>query len=688
MGRFLVLIVMVAAVTTATTLLRDSSTRLDAQRKQSATHDLALAREAADAAHTAVLTAMLRGGQLNNDLPLAETFEIDGRSVRIDRFEPRGDTVYFSVTGMSGGSQHSIASNYLVTDVDFPGPLWIDAPYATATIDPMTTINAVDDDGLLRASYLDYSKLYDYRLDNILSASTMVNNIQSALSAAAGTRQGLDARQDLGSVLSAYSTPSLVELYGDILSGFTAQDVQLTASTTLSSNQAYGQRGSRSVRDARFVRVEGDLRIPSGRTLEGNGVLLVEGNLVVEGTLRWDGLIYIRSFEQEVRMDVSTGTAEIRGALIVEQEAPPPGGHMDLTIYRDMTGQWAQPSGEIDMYSNSWTQHTHRSERFMPDRQVTLLDRPGGNPHESYSRLSETLGNLSPTDQVFFEFDNLSYDGLANFRLAAEDTTRVGSINGGFGGFSASDIAQHRTRTFEAQDIDAFEIDIRSLRLLKHHFDDEPTTDPEADCTWNTYPWNTGCVPLNWPFNTKWLYDRGGALRVKLFHETLLAEDLIYEAVFYWHRRGAWDTAERDAEIAADQQWRTDIENGMGYGSAVNFGPNVTLEFDQARLEPALRRLGYSSDNIRHLASAAQSSTASEQAMAEASEQELPTGGPQEPSETVICYNGLTMSKSGTALEYYLSQGATQGPCAEPSEGNDAYQWWSDLWEWMGGWWS
>ncbi|MEL6612743.1 MAG: hypothetical protein AAFQ53_11660, partial [Bacteroidota bacterium] len=661
MGRFLVLIVMVAAVTTATTLLRDSSTRLDTQRKQAATHDLALAREAADAAHTAVLTAMLRGGQLNNDLPLAETFEIDGRSVRIDRFQTSGDTVYFSVTGLSGGSEHSIASSYLVTDVDFPGPLWIDAPYATANIDPMATINGVDDEGALRASYLDYSKLYDYRLNNILSAATMVNDIQSSLNMAAGTRQSLDARQDLDSVLGQFSTPSLVELYGDILSAFTAQDVQFSASTKISSNQTYGQRGSNSVRDARFVRVEGDLGIPSGLTLEGNGVLLVEGNLIVEGTLRWDGLVYLRSFEQEVRMDVSTGTAVIRGALIVEQEAPPPGGHMDLTIYRDMTGQWTQPSGEIDMYSNSWTRHTHRSERFMPDRKVMLLDRPGGNPHESYTRLSETLSNLSPTDQVFFEFDNLNYDGLANFRLFAEDTLRIGSINGGFGGFAASNVTEHRTRPFQVQDIDGFEIDIRSLRLLKHHFDDEPTTDPEADCTWNTYPWNTGCVPLNWPFNTKWLYDRGGALRVKLYHETLLSEDLIYEAVFYWHRRGAWDAAERDAEIAADLQWRTDIENGMGYGSAVNFGPNVTLEFDQERLGPALRRLGYSSDNVRHLASAAQSSTASERATMRGLEQELPGGDTQGPTELVICYDGLTMSKSGTALEYYLSQGATQG---------------------------
>ncbi|MEM6785295.1 MAG: hypothetical protein AAF624_16360, partial [Bacteroidota bacterium] len=49
------------------------------------------------------------------------------------------------------------------------------------------------------------------------------------------------------------------------------------------------------------------------------------------------------------------------------------------------------------------------------------------------------------------------------------------------------------------------------------------------------------------------------------------------------------------------------------YGTALSFGPNVSLVFDQARLEAALRRLGYSADNIRHLASAAQSETPTEQ---------------------------------------------------------------------------
>ncbi|MEM6784364.1 MAG: hypothetical protein AAF624_11605, partial [Bacteroidota bacterium] len=577
MGRFLVLIVVVAAATTASTLLRDTSTRLGAQGKQAATHDLALAREAADAAHTAVLTAMLRGGQLNSDLPLDQTFEIDGRDVRIDRFETRSDTVYFTVTGLSGGSEHTISSSYLVSDVDFPGPLWVDAPYATATLSPLATITGLDDEGGMRASYLDYSKLYDYRLDDILSPATLVSDFQGALNIPTGSRRGLDARKGLEPVLDLYKTPSLVELYGDILSAFNSEDVSFGSATTLPSSQTYGQRGSRSVRDARIVQVEGDLRIPSAVTLEGNGVLLVEGNLVVEGALLWDGLVYVRSFEQELGVTATGGTVEIRGALIVEQEAPPPGGHMDLTIYRDMTGQWTQPSGEIDMYSNAWTKHTHRSERVIPDRRVVLLDRDGGNPHEAYTRFAETLGNLSATDLIFFEFDNLAYDGLANFRLAAEDTLRVGSINGGFGGFSANDVTQHRTRTFEVQEVDELVVDVQSLRLLKHHFDDEVTTDPEADCTWNTYPWQTGCVPLNWPFNTKWLADRGGALRVKLYRETLVAEEFLYEAVFYWHRRGAWDTTERDAEIAADQQWRTDIENGMVYGTARSFGPNVSL---------------------------------------------------------------------------------------------------------------
>lgn len=614
MGRFLVLIVVVAAATTSATLFSNTSMRLGAKGKHAATHDLALAREAADAAHTAVLTATLRGGRLNSDLPLAETFEIDGRDVRIDRFETRGDTVYFTVAGLSGGSEHTISSSYLVSNVDFPGPLWVDAPYATAALNPLATISGLDDGGRVRASYLDYSKLYDYRLDNILSPTTLVSDFQSALSIPAGSRRGLDARQGMEAVLDLYNTPNLVELYGDILSAFNSQDVSFDAATTLASNQTYGQRSSSSVRDARIVRVEGDLRVPAAVTVEGNGVLLVEGNLVVEGTLRWDGLVYVRSFEQEVQVAATSGAVEIRGALIVEQEAPPPGGHMDLTIFRDLTGQWTHPSGEIDMYSNDWTKHTHRSERFIADRRVVLFNRAAGNPHEAYTRFAETLSRLSSADRVFFEFDNLDFDGLANFRLAAEDTLRIGSVNGGFGGFSANDVTQHRTRAFKVQDLDELVVDVQSLRLLKHHFDDETTADPEADCTWNTYPWRTGCVPLNWPFNTKWLYDRGGALRVKLYHETLLAEKLLYEAVFYWHRRGAWDTNERDAEIAADQRWRTDIENGIVYGTALTFGPNVRLEFDQPRLEAALRRLGYSADNIRHLGSVAKSLTPSERA--------------------------------------------------------------------------
>ncbi|MEM6784315.1 MAG: hypothetical protein AAF624_11350 [Bacteroidota bacterium] len=668
MGRFLLLIVIGASVVTATTMFRNQDMRLASTQQQVGSYDKALAREAADAAHTAVLTAMLSGGRVNPAVPLDSTqaFQIDGRTVRLEHYELDSGVVSFSVVGIHGGVEHRITSSYRLDAADMPGPLWVDAPVVSTTADSRTEISGVDREGTRRPIYLDVDKVGEYGLGSFVSPSQMRQAVAATLGrvshgnpAHGGVRALVGA--DVGRVLDQHNTPPLDQLYGRALSSIAAQDITYAGGLTVSGALTFGNWNNLLNPSARIVRVRGDLVIPSGQSLTGSGVLLVEGNLTVQGTLKWDGLVYLQSFAQELTADFSTGIVQIRGTLIAEQEAPPPGGHMDMTVYRDLSGDWDRPSGESS--PNNWLKHTHRVDGSVPDQRFVFFGE--GNPHEGFTRFSETLDQLSDTDEVYLRFRNTENHGFALFEVqlddyeyangaTSDDVIFEGTVRGGFGALAESAENAYRTKAFQVRDLDRFVVDIQSRRLLRHLFDDVPNTHPEVNCGWSAWPWSQGCVPLDSPRTTSWLHARGGALQVQLHDAD--DDELLYDAVMYWHRRGAWDTHERDAEIRADSVWRASIRNGTAdYGTQLDFGPNVQLSFSQAHLYPALDRLGLSSDAITHLASSADHYVEGRDVDRDRN--------PAQEAKQKVCFGGNTILVSIRSVPDYLAQGAFVGAC-------------------------
>ncbi|MEM8598885.1 MAG: hypothetical protein AAGF99_03095 [Bacteroidota bacterium] len=675
MGRFLLLIVVGATVLTTATMYRNQDIRIASKQQQVESYDKALAREAADAGHTAVLTAMLSGGRVNPELPLDSTraFTIDGREVRIEHYQIDGDIISFSVVGMHGGVEHRITSSYRLDAADLPGPLWVDAPVVSAVADSRAEIRGIDREGARRPIYLDGDKVGEYSLNGFLSVSQMrqaLGATMAQVSLGNPAHGGVQALlgSDVGRVLDQHNTPPLEELYGRALASIGPDDITYAGTLVVNSALSFGNWNNLLNPDPRIVRVRGDLVIPSGQSITGSGVLLIEGNLTVQGALRWDGLVYMQSFEQELGADLSTGLVEIRGTLIAEQEAPPPGGHMDMTVYRDMTGDWNAPSGESR--PNNWLRHTHRIDGPIADQRFVFFGE--GNPHEGYTRFGETLSRLSSTDEVYLRFRNTENHGFAFFEVQLDDYEHAngstsddiifeGTVRGGFGALAESAENEYRTKAFAVQDLDRFVVDIQSRRMLRHLFDDIPNTHPEVNCAWDGWPWRQGCIPLDSPRTTSWLHARGGALQVQLYEAD--DDELVYDAVMYWHRRGAWDTRERDAEIRADSLWRESIRNGTAdYGTRLNFGPNVQLSFSQAHLYPALNRLGLSSDAITHLASSADH-------YVEGGDVDQDRNRSHKGKQK-ICFDGNTILVSIRSVQDYLAQGAYVGACGVDTRGN------------------
>ena len=75
----------------------------------------------------------------------------------------------------------------------------------------------------------------------------------------------------------------------------------------------------------------------------------------------------------------------------------------------------------------------------------------------------------------------------------------------------------------------------------------------------------------------------------------------LYEAAFYWHMR----TDEKAAHDAEEAAWRTQIQNGMAFGTHVTMGPLVDVRLDIGEVLELSDRLGFDGVEIVHLASSA-----------------------------------------------------------------------------------
>ena len=121
--------------------------------------------------------------------------------------------------------------------------------------------------------------------------------------------------------------------------------------------------------DPRIAYFDSSLTVQGNGKIEGAGLLVVNGDLRLRpgATLEWAGMVIVRSREEVLIVDIDSSDVDIRGTLIVDHDAPPPGGHMDLTVWRDYTAAWSAPWGQAVLPWQTGTSpnkkvyaHTHR----------------------------------------------------------------------------------------------------------------------------------------------------------------------------------------------------------------------------------------------------------------------------------------------------------------------------------------
>ena len=256
---------------------------------------------------------------------------------------------------------------------------------------------------------------------------------------------------------SQFGAPTPIELVGRAMGAFGAGDTRLTGPVTISDRRTYGAFPTTTASDARIVHVTGNLTIASTARVSGNGLLLVDGDLTVLGRLEWTGLIVVRPREQHTAVDWSAGRVTLNGGLVVDQEAPPPGGHTDVTINRTLSGNWGTGSigetgpgtpghREYGAYANSvglpglLYDHEHRFENATPEKRTIHFAGLAGSPadrHESYTWFRKTLADLAaaqPAERFYVRFKNPTGHGAALFNLVMRGGTTInGAVATGFG---------------------------------------------------------------------------------------------------------------------------------------------------------------------------------------------------------------------------------------------------------------
>lgn len=498
------------------------------------------------------------------------------------------ERITITVDGTYGVATHRLMSVFEFDPMDFPGPIWFDVPYATATIDPSATIGG---------GTPGYEPQIDPRKYNDLDVGEFgltFNGAKSQFSAAGAAIPSWDGSGktrtgDLGDgVTTADDVYYAVTSAADVAAG----DYIVNSSVTINGNRTIGAPDAITI-------VRGDATLNGSVT--GWGALVVEGNLRVNGTLDWTGLVILRSVDEALTIDL-TGNVTITGALLVSQEAFPPGGHVDVTVFRSPTAAWSNPWGRRAAGPGSlspsswdlseaytWYDHTHRFDRPSagePDEtarsnsEIRFVDESRGDPQEAYTGLRELLDDLGGTD-VQVEFDNTNAHGHATYEVIVDGVSVTGTVSRGFNGTALEGGVRHRTSTFNARDLERLIVTPRSMRSLKKLWDGP------GDCLGNEWPY---CVGED-------RNDRRGALTVRIRR----ASDgkALYEGAVYWHMQQG--TEQTEYEVARDA-WRTGVQNGsIPFGTSFRMGGNAEVTYGLVPIVALADRVGFDGNDIRHI---------------------------------------------------------------------------------------
>ncbi|WP_412062154.1 hypothetical protein [Rubrivirga sp. IMCC45206] len=598
MGRLTLMLVMAAAISGAVFTISTRGAMSDTDRAHAEGQADVLAREIAEAGQSVALTQMVDDdGFIDPTAALGDAQDYEGGQFQIE-YSPGATApgvpvteATVRVTGTFGGAIHTVESEYRFDPMDAPGPLWLDVPHVVSTVVGSPTISGTADN---HPVHVDRRKHDNLNLEGLVPLAELTANA-AAVAAAGGSALAIpEAAAWTGDdgLLEDLNVSDGEDLYQLAVAEMTAADRTLAGDQLVTGTETWGSR--RQGDD--ITHVEGNLTI-TGR-VSGHGALLVNGALSVPagGTLDWEGLVVVRS-DADVLPVSLLGRVTVTGMLVVAHQAFAPGGHLDVSVYRDANGMSPSAPGG-DVTGSPWGggypffQHTHAFD-ITPSatpRGDQVFFREGGanGRHENETRFDAFIDSLDPDELIQIRFANPNEHGFSTFGLDidGEDPMARGTVQRGFGAFAqATDPTL--SKPFRAGDLRDLDLDVRSLRALRQSFDDP------AVCA--SYP---VCIGYDW--------NRLGSLALRVLRASDGAR--LYEASFYWHMR----RDEEEAHEAEEAAWRARIAAGEAFGTTLAMGGDVTLTYDIGEISELSDKLGFDGNEVVLVSSRSHHETAAE----------------------------------------------------------------------------
>ena len=648
MGKLTLLLVVAATLGGAYLTLSMQGLLGEGAHKHTGEQQDLLAREIAESGHDLILADMM--GNDGFETPGSPSSgELDGGYYHVafdDDVLP--SRAVLTARGMYGGAEHVISSEHEFDAMEYPGPIWIDVPYATVESDPGVEISGGADGPGIR---FDRRQNDDFRLGGFLPAGEVEDDLRAAAAAAGSNYKATGTASTAGGewagLLDDLNVRDAEELYEAAKAAATETK---TGPITLTDHQAWGGSDPTAV-----TFVDGDLNIHNSGRLTGHGVLVVNGALQIEkddgsrgnGRLEWTGIVIVRSDRAVMPVTFNGNRARITGALVIVQRSFPPGGHLDVTVNRSPTGmagavgdktggpgQWADPGF-------TWYQHNHEFD-IKPTsaprgKRVEFLQGGGAGPHETEVAFHDLLSTLGST-RVYLEFGNPTRHGFAQYRVNVDGMSAPleGSARNGWGPSFASGGNVFRSRTFSADELRDLSIEVMALRSL------QPRFDGVGSCRGDEWPY---CIGESW--------DRKGAFSVQL-KKASGARPVLYSASLYWHMR-ADEVAQHEAE---EQTWRDAIAAGGGYGTHLKMGDGTRVTYSRGVILQLADRLGFEGNRIikRGYSSRTRSANAPDR---------------QRGADGLyaMCHSGSDIRVAEDALRTHMAHGDSRGLCEPPAGG-------------------
>ncbi len=505
MGKTALLFALSATVITMWLTYSAQETTMDTDDAQVEAYSNKMARDMAIKGRKLALASWIESKGNDTAAPFT-TITDGGGSISITDFSVSGSNLDMTVRAEYEGAVHDLRSKYKWNPGGAINAFQIKAASVDMDISSNATLDipkiAVDDQSL---SDLDNVLIKDLGLaGNLGELGLGINNITSVLESELSSSGNSDvsvevidetSREQLEQELGMFFPDQVESALGSYLA--TNPSVQTTINN---SNQLPASFGTNI--DGGVLRVQDDLTISSD--FSGKGILIVEGSLnVPEGVMfKWDGLVIVKPPSSEINPQINlSGNVTINGGLVALHEAMPNSGHMDVTAFRDMYGNWSKAWGA----EGSWSmQHTHDFTGKYGNSITFYSSVSSERKHEGALKFKQTLDKLNGSDQIFLELWNTNAHGRGSLSIEKDGLSRVANpVAAGFHDDVANPANVYRTNTMSVNDLKYLHIDILRLSSLKKMWD-----------TNNRYD---NCISNSGPLCVGYARDRYGALTLSMY---------------------------------------------------------------------------------------------------------------------------------------------------------------------------